>query len=96
MKACVCSAAAATRLEEELLAARQELQTTQTLMEEIRGLRIDIKQQPATAYANSQHHSHNTSAVVNHNNNNNSGSFNCNLTQHELDKLLDRYDGFVP
>ena len=84
--------AAATRLEEEMLAARQELETTQSLMEEIRSLRVNYKQQHGeqqTLCSKSQHHSDKV-------NNNNTSSLNGNLTQQELDKLLDRYDGFVP
>jgi hypothetical protein len=73
--------------------------TTHTLMEEIRTLRAHSRQQGETkdsdaVCVNSNHNSSNVKTR-------NSSDDNCNiingsLTTQELDKLLDRYDGFVP
>jgi hypothetical protein len=87
------------RLEEELRAARQELMTTHTLMEEIRTLRAHSRQQGETKDSDAVRviSNHDSSKVRKHNSSDdNCNSINGSLTTQQLDKLLDRYDGFVP
>jgi hypothetical protein len=90
---------AALRLEEELQVARQELMTTHTLMEEIRTLRAHSRQQGETKDSEAVRvtSNHNSSNVRTRNSSDdNRNSISGSLTTQQLDKLLDRYDGFVP
>ncbi len=90
---------AALRLEEELQAARQELMTTHTLMEEIRTLRAHSRQQGETKDSDAvlvTSNDNDNYVRARNSNDDNRNIINSSLTTQQLDKLLDRYDGFVP
>jgi hypothetical protein len=73
--------------------------TTHTLMEEIRTMRAHSRQQGETKDSEAVRviSNHDSSNVRTRNSSDdNRKSINGGLTTQQLDKLLDRYDGFVP
>jgi hypothetical protein len=70
--------------------------TTHTLMEEIRTLRAHSRQQGETKDSDNARVTSNSNVRTRNSSDDNSNSISGSLTTQQLDKLLDRYDGFVP
>jgi hypothetical protein len=65
-------------------------------MEEIRTLRANSRQQDEAKYSDAVRVTSNSNVRRRNSNDDNRNSINGSLTTQQLDKLLDRYDGFVP
>ena len=73
--------------------------TTHTLMEEIRTMRAHSRQQCETKDSEAvlvTSNDNDSNVRTRNSSDDNCNSINGGLTTQQLDKLLDRYDGFVP